>query len=342
MPHKKINVLVIGGGTSSERAISLMTAAQVAAALPPARFAVSTAEIASDGAWRLTGAKKTIGGKTDRSLVPFNGSGKKFDAAFIALHGKNGEDGKVQAVLELAGIPYTGSGVLASALAMNKIRTMEFVARYGIRVPAYLPLYKKEKFDLAELDRVIKKQIGYPCVVKPNEAGSSVGIRMVKDKAELASAIKAAFREDTSIIVQRRIKGRELTCAVMGNSHETDLITLPPIEIVPKGRDFFDYKAKYFSKATEEICPAPIPARLASEMADISKQVHFLIGCDGLTRSDFILAEDGKTLYFLEINTIPGLTEASLCPKAAKAAGWSFGQFLDKQVGLALKKHSKK
>ncbi len=339
---KKYTIVVIGGGTSSERAISLMTAAKVAEALPRSKYSVSAAQIEPDGQWkRIASGKQATSRKSGKALVAFKPEASKIDAAFIALHGKNGEDGKIQAMLELAGIPYTGSGVLASALAMNKVRTMEFVARYGIRVPAYLPLYKKEKTDLGLLDTMIRKQISYPCVVKPNEAGSSVGIRMVKNKAELKKAVAAAFKEDDCIIVQRRIRGRELTCAVMGNTHETDLVTLPPIEIVPKGRDFFDYKAKYFSEATEEICPAPISKQLAAELADISKQVHFLLGCDGLTRSDFILAPDGKSLYFLEINTIPGLTEASLCPKAAKVAGMSFSRFLDKQVDLALKKHRK-
>jgi len=317
---KKIRIGVLMGGTSNEREVSLLSGEQVLKNLSCNLYDVSKIEITKDGKWLLDN-------KTFLTVFPNRDLKKRFDIIFIALHGTFGEDGKVQAILDTLQIPYTGSGVLPSALGMNKAKTMELLTPHKVRVPRTISLRKCNKTPI----------VTFPCVVKPNAAGSSVGISIVKNKTEITAALNKAFKEDDMVLIQEYIEGRELTCAIIGNSNKDDLIALPPIEIVSPGT-FFDYNAKYFSKKTQEICPAPIHSKTTKELARLSKLVHTILGCDGLTRSDFILSKKDNKLYFLEINTIPGLTEASLCPKAAKATGMTFPEFLDKQIKLALLK----
>ncbi|MBI5152894.1 MAG: D-alanine--D-alanine ligase [Parcubacteria group bacterium] len=316
---KKIRVGVLMGGTSNEREVSLLSGEQVIRNLSRDLYDVSKIEITKDG-------KCLFDNKKFLTVLPGNDLEDRFDIIFIALHGAFGEDGKVQAILDTLQIPYTGSGMLASALGMDKAKTAELLISHNIRMPKSIFLQKNEK---------IIPTLKFPCVVKPNASGSSVGVSIVKEKIKFRTALHKAFKEDQTVLVQEYIEGRELTCAIMGNSKDNNLIALPPIEIVSPGT-FFDYNAKYLSKKTQEICPAPIDKKGSSELYRLSKKIHLALGCDGLTRSDFILSKKDNRLYFLEINTIPGLTEASLCPKAAKAADISFPEFLDKQIQLAL------
>ncbi|MEO5927807.1 MAG: D-alanine--D-alanine ligase [Patescibacteria group bacterium] len=326
---KGLRVAVLCGGVSSEREISLRSGAQVIKHLP-ASYKSQLIEISANGRWLLP---TKIAATNDKALVKKNdvAIAQGFDIVFIALHGKYGEDGRVQALLELSGIPYTGSGVLASALAMDKFKTQELLRATGIQSPK--TIYASRSTPLASILRNVRAEISFPCVVKPNESGSSLGVTIVEKPAQLKSAIQHAFEEDTHVLIQERIVGRELTCGVMGNTERTEMVPLPPIEIIPDGT-FFDYTAKYTSKKTKEICPARIGARQTHEVQKLAIRVHTLLGCDGLTRSDFILTESGE-LYFLEVNTIPGLTEQSLCPKEAQAMGLSFTQFLEKLIDLA-------
>jgi D-alanine-D-alanine ligase len=345
MPKKKINVLVLCGGPSNEREVSLKTGLQIAKTLPKNKYKLTLAEITKEGKWMLRdGASQMVSDSKNIStaLIPSSNSLelKAYDVAFVGMHGRFGEDGKVQALLEIIGIPYTGSGVLASALGMNKMRTIEIVGKYGIQSPKLMTLRTMPaKTNWESFQLKVARASGYPCVVKPNESGSSIGISMVRKKEDLLSAIKKAFKEDAIVLIEQYIKGKEVTCAVMGNTGETELVALPPIEIVPAG-DFFDYDSKYFSKKTQEICPARITKSQTSKLQALAQKAHAVIGCDGLSRSDFILTARG-TFYFLEINTIPGLTEASLAPKAALAHGMPFPKFLDKQIQLAMAKRSK-
>lgn len=309
---RRIRVAVIAGGSSSERKISLLSGRQVTAHLPRSKYAVWLVNY--DG---KLGSLRTLRGT--------------FDVAFIALHGKNGEDGKIQAALKRLGIPYTGSGVRASELGMDKARTLKFVSRHGIRTPKRVALTRMPKGTAFVLRRV-----GLPCVVKPNASGSSVGISIVRKLTELTPAIRKAFQEDSTVLVEQYIRGRELTCGVVGNTGQP-LRALPLVEIIPVGSLFFDYRAKYRTGGAKEICPARVGPKVATQVQEYSRRIHRLLGCDGVTRSDFILTPSGA-LYFLEINTIPGLTERSLVPKEAKAAGMSFSNFLDVQVKLALKR----
>jgi len=320
---KKIRVGVIAGGFSNEREISLMTSGQIVKALPKEKYEAFLIEVSKDE----KSAIKNLVNKLSR---------KKIDVAFIGLHGRFGEDGKIQAIFDILRIPYTGSGVLASALGMDKIKCMEVLRKNKILIPQFITFYDK-KINFLEANNKIKKSFGYPCVIKPNESGSSVGVNIAKNSKQLMPAIKKAFQEDKIVMAQKYIKGREFSCGVMGNSNRNNFLALPAIEIVAYDAEFFDYKTKYFSKTVKEICPASISFKIENKIKKISKKVHQILGCDGLTRSDFILDKNGKA-YFLEINTIPGQTEASLCPEEAKAAGINFGKFLEMQIDMALKK----
>lgn len=305
--QKKLKVGVVFGGPSSEHEVSLKTGNQVLHSLDQKKWIPIAIKIPKKGHW----------------LLPFIKKVKKVDVVFLALHGQFGEDGKVQAILETLRIPYTGSGVSASSIAMDKILTYRYLESTRLRTPKYQILNSKKDF--------IKTH--FPFVVKPSTAGSSVGICIIKNKREVAGALKAAFKESDHVLIEEYIKGTEYTCGVLGNN-DKEIKALPIIEIRPAG-SFFDYTSKYFDKRTREICPAPIPKRLEKEIKKISLTAHTKIGCRGLTRSDFIV-KNGK-VYFLEINTIPGQTKESLCPKMARALGWSMAEFFDKQIELALK-----
>lgn len=322
---KRIRVGVFAGGISSEREVSLLSAAQVMKNLSPEKYDIRLVEVGVDGRWSFDGA-----------VIPF-GNTLGLDVALIAMHGTGAEDGRLQGLFETIGIPYTGSGVRASAIAMNKALTNELVAARGISVPRWFELHRMPE-DVDVLDVQIRNEIGYPCVIKPNASGSSMGVSIVEDEelglcGLLAGALSSAFAEDDSVLVQQCVVGREVSCGVLGNAHASHVRALPVIEIVSNSY-FFDYTAKYESKETREICPADLPETLTTRIQEASVVVHETLGCDGLTRSDFIVGEDG-VLYFLEINTIPGMTETSLCPQEAQAAGISFGELLDIQIEMA-------
>ncbi len=307
----KLKIAVLAGGISNEREVSLNTAEQIISNLPSDKYEVNKVEVNADFHW-IEELKQN-----------------KPDVAFIALHGKFGEDGRTQSVLEYLGVKYTGSGVLASAFGMDKIRCSGFLSESGLNIPKIVSFSKAVDPDKALLE--VKEKIFFPCVVKPNESGSSVGVTICQNQEEFKTGLEKAFKEDALVLVEEYIKGQELTCGVLGNTG-SDLLELPPIEIIPH-KQFFDYAAKY-QKESDEICPANIPAELTKEVQQASVLAHKLLGCRGLTRSDFIY--DGKKLFFLEINTLPGQTKESLCPKEAAAMGLSFSEFLEKQIQLAL------
>jgi D-alanine-D-alanine ligase len=324
----RIKVAVLCGGPSSEWEVSMRSGTEVLKHLPKEKYDAKLIHITPDGRWMILDRTKALPlklfGEDGRAI---KSDLRKFDIAFIALHGAFGEDGTVQAILEAIGLPYTGSGILASALGMNKLKTTEIAEAAGLLVPKTLIVSNEEA------KREIKKIFKYPLVIKPNGSGSSMGVSIVREDKELGPAISKALQDGGTAVAQQYIKGRELTCGVLGNTGK-DLIALPPVEIISKNT-FFDYEAKYTSKATEEVCPAKLPKNLERKIQELAIRAHRAIGADGLTRSDFILVKD--KLYFLEINTSPGMTEASLCPKEARAMGWEMGEFLDMIVELALK-----
>ena len=347
MSKNKIKIAVISGGLSNERKVSIKTGQQVFNNLSEEHYDKFLVEMTQDGIWLLSEDNLKLGENSAKAkaltiMHPDQGIAKNdlknFDVVFLALHGRFGEDGKIQSILDILGIPYTGSGVLASALGMNKAKTAEFLRGTGMKTPKFLFLSDRNNIDLKAIDKMVKENINYPCVVKPNESGSSIGINIVKSFYDLEKAVNKAYKEDAQVLIEEFINGREITCGVLGNSNQTELSALPPVEVITDSI-FFDYDAKYFSDKTQEICPANISTEQMEKVQGMAKRAHKALGCDGLTRSDFILKNN--EFYFLEINTLPGLTEQSLCPKEAMAAGMTFAEFLDMQVKLAIKKSKK-
>ena len=318
----------------------MRTGETVASYLNPKKYDVIPVEISKAGKW-LTSSPviKQIASKiktqkvSTSDLVPVEKDEKaKVDVALLALHGPGGEDGTIQGMLELLKIPYTCSGVLASALAMDKDKTKRLVALEGILVAPHFILRKSEYNK--NPGRFLAKIKG-KVVIKPNRIGSSLGVTITDKKEKIKNGIKDAFIHDEEIMIEAYISGRELTVPVLGNR---DPKAMPVVEIIPKrGSKFFDFRAKYDPLFCDEIVPAEIPKNLANKLQEISVIVHKLLDCRGVTRSDFIVTKTHQ-IYFLEINTIPGMTANSLVPKSALAAGMSYSQFLDKLIQLARQK----
>ncbi|MGB5424801.1 MAG: D-alanine--D-alanine ligase [Desulfobacterales bacterium] len=306
---KKLTVALLSGGISSEREVSLNSGKQVFAALDKEKYTILRYDP-----------------KTD--LQRLVADAPKIDAALIILHGPFGEDGTVQGLLDLLDIPYQGSGVLGSAVAMNKLMSKQLYQQVGLPVPSYLALKRSDTVDPAG----ISARLGLPVVIKPVQGGSSVGMSIVRSEKDLPGAIQKAFDYDTAVLVEAYIDGIEITGGVLGNS---DPEALPLIEIIPdKNHEFFDYEAKYTAGVTQEICPARIDAALTEKARTYAVMAHEVLGCRGYSRTDLMLK--GRDLFVLETNTIPGMTATSLFPQAAAAAGLPFGQLLDRLIELSL------
>lgn len=321
--QQSTRVAVLYGGVSSEREVSLKSGEQVCVSLHSSAHPVISVEIATTGEWVVQG--KVIEPKELKALC---------DVVFIALHGPFGEDGKIQALLELLQISYTGSGVLASALCMNKEMAKKLAASVGIQVPKGLSIQRGA--EMKSIGERVAQEVGFPCFVKPNTSGSSIGVTRVEEKEALLPAVEKALLEDTTILIEQYIHGRELTCGVMGNASCGGVLEVfPPVEIFP-GATFFDYQAKYHSEQTNEICPANLTPQETASVQALARQAHEVFRCDGLSRTDVIL-RDGE-FYFLETNTIPGMTEQSLCPKEVVAMGHTFTWLVEKIIDLAKEK----
>ncbi|MGB0757607.1 MAG: D-alanine--D-alanine ligase family protein [Patescibacteria group bacterium] len=326
---KKIKILILQGGISSEHDVSLMSGAEVVKYISEDLYDVDLVTISKQGVW-VNDETKGILQVLDFEQGMLSSDLSVYDVVFNALHGEFGEDGKLQALLDLASIKYTGSGVLASAWGMDKKYTNNLAQSLGITIPRTIYIQSNQELKLEAIISDFSS-----CVIKPNNSGSSVGTTIVESKEGIKEAIDLAFDESEEVLVQECIKGRELTCAVIGSTIGK-LEAYPVVEIVSK-QEFYDYAAKYVDDATEYICPAKIGVETRRAIQEASIAIHKNIGADGLTRSDFILGEDG-TVYFLEINTAPGLTSHSLAPKAAAAVGISYAELLDKIITLALGK----
>ncbi len=257
---------------------------------------------------------------------------KGIDVAFLALHGKYGEDGTIQGFLELTGTPYTGSGVLASALAMDKVMAKRVLAAEGIPVPRGVHLTGA---DLARdpAAAMARANALLPAVVKPSKQGSSVGMSLVDTSSAMEAAVRLALQHDDEALVEERIFGTEITAGVIGKPGGLDLEALPIVEIVPR-REFFDYRAKYDPAQCEEICPARIGPDVTREAQSLAVRAHRALSCRGYSRTDMMIGPKGPVV--LEVNTLPGMTINSLLPKAAAAAGIPFGELLHRIVLLAL------
>jgi D-alanine-D-alanine ligase len=347
--ERKLNIVVLMGGPSSEHDISLKTGAKVVEALSKDKYNVKPVTITRDGRWLLPETGLTLIGdesEPDASKpVKHAGPVKKInrtevDAVFVALHGPYGEDGKVQALLEMMDIPYTGSGVCASALAMHKLRCKQLVAYHGICVPREIVVEERDwESNAEEVVARVTQEIGFPCVVKPIEQGSSVGMGIPQDEDELRRLMPPALDYEGRAMVEEFVKGRELTCSVLGGFPGEEPFALPVTEIIPVSSTFFDYEAKYTPGASREITPAALDQETTERAQKTAVHVHTIVGAGSMSRTDMILSENDNEPYFLEINTIPGMTETSLLPQAAAAAGISFPELLDRLVQVALATH---
>jgi D-alanine-D-alanine ligase len=254
------------------------------------------------------------------------------------MHGPLGEDGTIQGMLEFAGIPYTGSGVLASALAMDKRRSRQIFGFNGIPTPGYLAVdetgLESRRAGLAE---EIRRTLGFPCVVKPNAQGSSIGVSIVRTPDLLDAALEAALAYGDAALVEEYLRGTELTCAILEDP-DRGPVPLPLVEIVPR-REFFDYEAKYTPGAADEICPARLPVAAVWRAQSAALRAYRAIGCADFARVDLFVRE--ADVAVLEVNTIPGLTDVSLFPKAARAAGIEFPEVVDRLIAGALRRGSR-
>ena len=316
MNDRKLNLVVLMGGPSAEHDVSLATGKVILSALDKEKYNPIPVVVPKDGQW----------------ILPL-----ETDAVFIAMHGAYGEDGTVQGFLESARVPYTGSGVLASALAMDKLKSNEIFAFHRLKVPKYINFSKKEwEKDKTKITAGIEEKISLPCVVKPSNCGSSVGITIVKKIEDLENAMQSAFSYDDTILAQKYISGTEVTCAILDEGGNKEPIALPPTQIIPKESEFFDYRAKYIAGATEEITPPRLSAEIIKKIQENALKAHEILGCSGMSRTDMIVS--GEDIFILETNTIPGMTETSLYPQAAAAVGISFAELLDKIIGSAINK----
>jgi D-alanine-D-alanine ligase len=305
--NPKLRIAVLSGGPSAEHTVSLKTGAMIFKHLDRDKYHPTLITVSRRGKWPIT----------------FKKLKKDFDLAFIAMHGEYGEDGTIQRILEKHRIPFTGSGARASKLGMDKIASMRLFQKNGLRVPRW---------------QLVRKKIlhmSLPLVVKPADRGSSVGITMVKSKKRIPAAIAKARRVSKRVIAQQYIKGKELTCGMVEVKGKPR--ALPPTEIIPKQKTFFDYQEKYSTNGAAEITPARLPQSMRKKIQRAALITHRIIGASGYSRSDFILDTTNK-LWILEINTLPGLTEASLLPKAARVADILFSKLLDHIIDAGLKK----
>lgn len=334
-----MKIAVLFGGTSAEREVSIASGTQIAQALREAGhevIAVDTAKgiLGADEERRLLaagveaappapGAEDLVETGDLAALTrgaPFAGTA----VAFLALHGGAGEDGRLQALLDLAGLPYTGSGHIGSALAMDKDVSKHLFRAAGVPTPDWL---------MAPVDAArVEAELGFPVVVKPSKQGSTVGLMLVRSRDELEAAIEEAYRHDDEVMLERFVAGRELTVPILGDE------ALPVGEIIPKN-EIFDYECKYQPGMAEEIFPADLPADLAERVRALGLRAHRALKLRGYSRVDFRL-DDGGTAWCLEANTAPGMSAMSLFPKAARAIGMEFPELCDRICRLALEEHA--
>lgn len=300
--NKKIGVLM--GGLSSEREVSLASGNAILAAFKEKGYHAVAVDV-----------DRNVAGKLREHGI---------DVAFIALHGRFGEDGAIQGMLEVMGIPYTGSGILASALGMNKTFSKQIFTAHGLQVGPYRAVFSGD----AEKVKSALNEIAFPAVVKPCAEGSSVGVSLVFKKEDLAPAVKLAFEYGGEIIVERYIRGKEVQVGVLGNR------ALGAIEIVPK-EAFYNYRAKYEKGMSDHFFPARIPGDVYARTLEAGLAAHLAIGCRGYSRVDFIIDDTGIP-YILEVNTLPGMTATSLLPEIAKGVGIPFPDLVEEILRLAL------
>jgi D-alanine-D-alanine ligase len=303
-------VAVLKGGRSLERQVSLRSGARVQDALERLGHDVVAIDAGTDLIQRL------------RDAAP--------EVAFVAMHGRDGEDGTVQELLEILGIPYTGSGVLACIRAMDKVLAKHLMLEAGVPTPEFFAFNETAFRQLGAADalQAIEERLDFPVVVKPAGQGSALGIKFAAAAGDVPGALVAAFSYDDKVLLERHVAGRDLAVSILDGE------PLPIVEAVPQGEDFYDFESRYEIGRTAFVCPADLPDGATERAHDLALQTHRLLGCYGFARVDLMLDEAGE-LYVLEANPIPGLTETSLLPQAAEAAGIGFDELVGRILELA-------
>lgn len=360
---KKINVAVIMGGPSVEREVSLRSGEQVIKNLDTKKYNAFPVEITKDFKW-LIGEEKiplsapwqfsakaiadqtaSVTHVTEDVKIRLNEKASKMiataDVAYLALHGNLGEDGSIQGLFETLNFPYTGSGVMASALAMDKVRAKQIYKQWGLQTPASL-VYNNTDFEKhsSTIIEEIRNWIGIPCVVKPPLLGSSVGVTVCREIKELKEALEKCFQYGQVALIEECIQGVEITCGVLDQLDSSEPVALPVTEISYPKDTFFDYKVKYTKGAVQEITPARIEQHIVEVVQKAAVTAHKALGCHGMSRTDMIIRDEVP--YVLETNTLPGMTQTSLLPQEAASVGITYPQLLDKIISLALKKYEQK
>jgi len=347
---ERIRIGVLYGGRSSEHAISVVSAGSLLAALDPDRYEVVTIGITPSGAWLPTSVDPATLAIVNRQLpavaeptgtdVTVFGSGRgsaldrlgQVDVVFPVLHGANGEDGTVQGLLELAGVPYVGSGVLASAAAMDKTFTKTVLAAAGLPITPYLVARRDRPVGTLDVEH-----LGLPLFVKPARAGSSVGITRVTSYADLPDALAEAFRHDSKVLIEAAMAGRELECGVLEDADGSISASLPAEIRLRPGFDWYSFDAKYLDDSCDFDIPAQIGETAIKQVQDVACRAFEALECAGLARVDGFLTADGQFVVN-EVNTMPGFTPISMYPKMWAETGVSYPELLDRLVATALKR----
>jgi D-alanine-D-alanine ligase len=309
-------VAVLKGGRSLERQVSLKSGARVQDALERLGHEVISIDVGGDLVARLTEADPEV--------------------AFVALHGRDGEDGTVQELLEVMGIPYTGSGVSACIRAADKVLAKHAMRDHGIPTPDFYA-FNEAAFDglgAAQVLPAIEERLQFPIVVKPARQGSALGIKFARTAGDVPAALVAAFSYDRKVLLERYVAGRELAVSIL--DEDGSPVALPIVEAVPEQEDFYDFESRYEIGRTRFVCPAELDPGVSERAGELALEVYRLLGCSGFARVDLMLESSGEELYVLEANTVPGLTETSLLPQAAEAAGIGFDELVGRILGAAV------
>ncbi|WP_040196442.1 D-alanine--D-alanine ligase family protein [Candidatus Soleaferrea massiliensis] len=349
----KQTVAVIFGGVSSEYSVSLVSASSCLENIPKEKYDIIMLGITADGRWYLyDGPIDSIRNDSwqneayitpavispDRrvkGIVVFEKGGFReiqIDAAFPVLHGKNGEDGTIQGLFQLAGIPFVGCDMLSSAICMDKEYTHTVLSQAGIRNAKYMAVHRNEIGEFDRIETLLKEKLCYPMFVKPANAGSSVGVSKAKDSAALKAALELAFRHDGKAIVEETIVGHEVECAVLGNDKPFASV----IGEIESCNEFYDYEAKYVADSKLQI-PAKVDKTISDLVRDTAVKAYQALGCAGLSRVDFFITQDGGVILN-EVNTIPGFTSISMYPKMMQESGIPYGELLDRLIQFALER----
>ena len=356
MTNRKIRVAVVYGGRSSEHGVSVVSAGSVLAALDPDRYEIVPVGITREGGWVLTGAEpeklqitgRTMpevdsgtavvlpGDPTHGLVVVEPGEGAQVldsvDVVFPVLHGRFGEDGTIQGLLEMAGVPYVGPGVFASAAAMDKEFTKKLLRAEGLPIGEYAVLRRGVEVSAVDL-----QHLGLPVFVKPARAGSSIGITKVKQWADLAAAVEVAFEHDDKVLIEAAITGREIECGVLEDDKGRPIASVPAEIRLVRGHDWYDFDAKYLDDACEFDIPAQLPPDVTATVRDLACRAFTALDCAGLARVDFFVTPDGAVVIN-ELNTMPGFTPISMFPQVWAASGVDYPALVDKLIASALRR----